>query len=186
MKGGQRHENGAPKEWEGCTGAAVIWSDFSMRTEPPLGAQLVTPRRGYTHHGLYVGDGKVVHYAGLSGALLAGPIEEVPVARFACGHKVWIGPGPSPKYSGAEVVRRARSRLGENHYRLLTNNCEHFCMWCLCGVARSAQVDRYLAFPRQFLRAIVYQLKAGGAMSLRRSICGTAAIVSDISVPASI
>ncbi|GAB7546012.1 lecithin retinol acyltransferase family protein [Cupriavidus sp. 8B] len=142
-----------------------------MRAEPPLGAQLVTPRRGYTHHGLYVGDGKVVHYAGLSGALLAGPIEEVPVARFACGHKVWIEPGLSPKYTGAEVVRRARSRLGENHYRLLTNNCEHFCMWCLCGVARSAQVDRCLAFPRLFLGAIFHQIKVGGAMSLRRSIC---------------
>ncbi len=171
MKSGRSHDDSAHKEWKGNTGAAVTWSDFSMRAEPPLGAQLVTPRRGYTHHGLYVGDGKVVHYAGLSGALLAGPIEEVPVARFACGQKVWIEPGLSPKYTGAEVVRRARSRLGENHYRLLTNNCEHFCMWCLCGVARSAQVDRCLVFPRLFLGAIFHQIKAGGAMSLRRSIC---------------
>jgi hypothetical protein len=26
---------------------------------------------------------------------------------------------------------RARSRLGESRYRLLTNNCEHFCSWAL-------------------------------------------------------
>jgi Lecithin retinol acyltransferase len=26
-----------------------------------------------------------------------------------------------------EVMRRARSRLGEDRYRLLSNNCEHFC-----------------------------------------------------------
>src|ERR1700747_1270918 len=34
--------------------------------EPLLGSHIVTPRRGYLHHGIYVGDGKVVHYAGLA------------------------------------------------------------------------------------------------------------------------
>ncbi|WP_316867889.1 styrene monooxygenase/indole monooxygenase family protein [Ralstonia mannitolilytica] len=29
-----------------------------------LGAHLITPRLGYWHHGIYVGNGKVVHYAG--------------------------------------------------------------------------------------------------------------------------
>ena len=33
--------------------------------EPPLGSHLVTPRRGYLHHGIYVGARKVVHYSGL-------------------------------------------------------------------------------------------------------------------------
>jgi hypothetical protein len=40
------------------------------------------------------------------------------------------------------VVARARSRLGENRYRLTTNNCEHFCEWCLSGESRSEQVER--------------------------------------------
>ena len=43
--------------------------------EPPMGAHLVTPRRRYCHHGIYVGDGKVVHYAGLSRSLRRGPVE---------------------------------------------------------------------------------------------------------------
>jgi hypothetical protein len=34
--------------------------------EPPLGSHLVTPRRGYLHHGIYVGARKVVHYSGLA------------------------------------------------------------------------------------------------------------------------
>ena len=25
---------------------------------PPIGAHVVTPRRAYTHHGIYVGDGR--------------------------------------------------------------------------------------------------------------------------------
>jgi hypothetical protein len=43
------------------------------------------------------------------------------------------------------VIQRARSRVGEDCYRLLTNNCEHFCEWCLRGEHRSYQVEALLA-----------------------------------------
>ena len=33
---------------------------------PPVGAHLITPWLGYTHHGIYVGDGKVVQYGALN------------------------------------------------------------------------------------------------------------------------
>jgi hypothetical protein len=39
------------------------------------------------------------------------------------------------------VVRRARSRLGENRYHIIRNNCEHFCEWSLSGVSRSRQLE---------------------------------------------
>ncbi|MGG1947245.1 lecithin retinol acyltransferase family protein [Trinickia sp. NRRL B-1857] len=45
------------------------------------------------------------------------------------------------------VVARAQSRLGEDRYRILTNNCEHFCTWCVQGFARSEQVRRCLTHP---------------------------------------
>ena len=51
--------------------------------EPPLGSHLVTPRRGYLHHGIYVGGCRVVHYSGLVHGLRGGPVEEVPLSRFA-------------------------------------------------------------------------------------------------------
>src|SRR5262249_55575168 len=92
------------------------------------GAHLVTPRFGYEHHGIYVGNGKVVHYAGLSRALLLrGPIEEVSLEAFADGRAVAIKSRPLPRFAPDEIVARARSRLGENCYRVTTNNCEHFC-----------------------------------------------------------
>ena len=37
-----------------------------MSNQLPLGAHLVSPRWGYTHHGIYTGGGRVIHYAGLS------------------------------------------------------------------------------------------------------------------------
>lgn len=109
-----------------------------------LGAHLVTPRRGYLHHGIYVGGDRVVHYAGIAGGLHRGPVEEVPLARFTRGRPVWVKSHAPSSFECQEVIRRARSRVGENCYRLLTNNCEHFCEWCLRGEHRSYQVEALL------------------------------------------
>jgi len=106
-----------------------------------IGTHLVTGRFGYTHHGLYAGGGKVVHYAGLSRSLRRGPVQEVSLAAFAHGHPVWIRQSHGARFAGMEAIRRAYSRLGEDRYRLISNNCEHFCTWCLYGESRSDQID---------------------------------------------
>jgi hypothetical protein len=110
----------------------------------PLGAHIVTPRRGYTHHGIYVGAGQVVHYEGLSSSLRRGPVAKVSIAEFSNGHPVCVRDEVDVAYSGVEVVARACSRLGEDPYDVLRNNCEHLCSWCLTGTARSPQVERLL------------------------------------------
>ena len=121
--------------------------------EPPLGAHIVTPRRGYTHHGVYVGGGNVVQYRGMARSLHRGPVEEVALTQFAQGCPVRVRSEALPCFDSDEVVRRARSRLGEDRYHLLTNNCEHFCEWCLRGTARSFQVEAWLARPKLTLLA---------------------------------
>jgi hypothetical protein len=121
--------------------------------EPPLGSHLVTPRRGYLHHGIYIGDRKVVHYSGLAQGLRRGPVEEVALARFACGQRIGVRTSAPSDFDVREVICRARSRVGEDCYRLLTNNCEHFCEWCLHGKARSLQVEAWLAWPRRAVLA---------------------------------
>jgi hypothetical protein len=131
-------------------------SDHSVvrEREPALGAHLTTSRRGYNHHGVYVGRGRVVHYAGLSGFWQGGPVEEVSLSRFVNGHPMRIVDHFESPYSPEEIVRRARSRLGENDYRLLTNNCEHFCNWCVSGISRSAQVEERLQLPFRLFGAL--------------------------------
>jgi hypothetical protein len=74
--------------------------------EPPLGAHLVTPRRGYTHHGIYVGRGRVVQYGGLSHGLRRGPVEEVALLQFARGRPIWLRlEEPRQMKSCIELVR---------------------------------------------------------------------------------
>jgi hypothetical protein len=119
--------------------------------EPPLGAHLGTPRLGYLHQGIYVGDGYVVHYAGYVHGLLRRPVEEVEIAGFRNGRPLWVAANTEPIYDRSEVVQRARSRVGERRYRLLTNNCEHFCEWCLNGQQRSYQVEALVARGRRML-----------------------------------
>jgi hypothetical protein len=123
--------------------------------EPAPGSHLATSRRGYLHHGIYVGGGKVVHYAGLARGLRRGPVEEVSLARFTRGQPLWIRSNSTPDFDCGEVIRRALSRVGEDCYRLLTNNCEHFCEWCLRGEPRSFQVEEWLARPGRALHATI-------------------------------
>ena len=116
------------------------------------GTRVVTPRRGYRHHGIYVGRGKVVHYGGLVRGLHRGPVEEVSLEKFTNGRPLWVRYESSCCFDPDEVIRRALSRVGEDCYRLLTNNCEHFCEWCLRAEHRSYQVDEWLLRPHRALR----------------------------------
>jgi hypothetical protein len=121
--------------------------------EPPLAAHLVATRRLYTHHGIYAGNGRVIHYAGLAYGWGRGPVEDVPLERFARGHDVLVRPDRR-RFDRRHVVERARSRLGESRYRVLTNNCEHLCAWALRDELHSAQVERLLAIPRALLKCL--------------------------------
>lgn len=124
--------------------------------EPPLGAHLVTPRFAYEHHGVYVGRGMVVHYSAFAKHWHCGPVEEISLERFAHGRRVWIRPARADQFPSAEIVRRARARLGENHYGFFSNNCEHLSEWCVNGEHRSLQVEDFLAPLRWISDALSY------------------------------
>ena len=100
----------------------------------------------YTHHGVYVGDGKVVHFDGepLRGRDAA--IRLVDLHVFERGARSRVVDAASP-LDPAAVLERAFEALGEGWgpYRLLVRNCEHFATWCRRGEVRSRQVRRGVA-----------------------------------------
>ena len=107
-----------------------------------VGDHLRTPRLGYWHHGIYVGDGRVIQYAGMSTVFVNdGPVEETSLDAFRAGATYEVVPHPRRRFSPEESVARARSRVGEQHYGLAGNNCEHFVSWCIQGDHQSSQVD---------------------------------------------
>ena len=111
-----------------------------MSALPQAGAHLVTPRAGYTHHGIHIGDGVVVHYSGLAKGMQSGPVEKTDLSAFSAGKGFQVR-----TYKNSlpvnEIIERAQSRLGESRYSVFNNNCEHFCLWCVVGEHASPQID---------------------------------------------
>jgi len=139
------------------------------------GSRLIIRRRAYFHHGIYLGNGRMIHYAGwLFGT--RGLVEEVTLEQFTRGRPCCIGRMPPDRRAGEDIVRRARSRLGERRYHLLRNNCEHFCNWCQLGECRSEQVEALMK-PALALIGILQVLRrvlGVGLLRLRGGIPDTA------------
>lgn len=121
--------------------AAPITKKISL---PKSGSHLVTPRTGYTHHGIYIGNERVIHYSGLADGLQSGPVEEVSLSEFRSGKKLTIKLHPDAKYSHREIIARAKKRLNEKNYNLIYNNCEHFINYCIYNIKNSEQVGGVL------------------------------------------
>ena len=90
----------------------------------------------YQHHGIDCGDGTVIHYRKPSEV-----IERTSLAVFSRGNSILV-----KEYIKGfcfvpdVVVSRAKSRLHEQQYNLLFNNCEHFATWCKTGISDSKQI----------------------------------------------
>lgn len=112
------------------------------------GDHLFVDCQGYSHHGIHVGDGQVIHFDSTLRRKLLGRIHEQPpniceisLEAFAGGRQVHVRRYLGEFLPPDEVVLRARSRVGEFGYDLFDNNCEHFAVWCKTGRPASSQVE---------------------------------------------
>lgn len=96
----------------------------------------------YSHHGIYVGEDMVIHYKPY-GIVLSS------LSEFAGNDTVIEVYHEGQDF--AETVSRAYSRLGENMYNLVFNNCESFANWCATGCSRSKQVEGVFTFIERIL-----------------------------------
>ncbi len=138
-------------------------SDF-LRAGDVIGVS----RGAYEHYAIYAGKGRVIHYAGETSDLTGRvSIHEAPFENFlkdSTDYFVVSFEGRYPVkiyaqtrfipvnffdsrnikrkriYSPRETLKRAYSRIGECKYNMISNNCEHFAMWCKTGSAKSTQV----------------------------------------------
>ncbi len=63
-------------------------------------------------------------------------------------------------YTPEETIERAKSRLGENKYNLLFNNCEHYAIWCKTGIHESRQIEDLLKLSHKVKAAYMFSGKA--------------------------
>lgn len=138
------------------------------------GDHLVSRRLGYTHHGIYAGQGEIIHYSGLAHAFKPGQIEVTSLKDFGGNQIVWVRPHPDARYTGNQIVERARSRIGEDAYCLFGNNCQHFVRWCIFDRHESAQVDWGIGLLATLLAGLASQA-ASFAVSVAGSVSGLSA-----------
>lgn len=93
-------------------------------------------RHNYDHYGIYAGERCVIHFTN-------GRIEFTPIDAFTEGSgKIDVMAFEATATEGIPLqssLARAKSKLGTTGYSLLTNNCEHFAIWCRTGKAISTQ-----------------------------------------------
>ena len=126
---------------------------------------LQVPRRHglFNHHGIDLGDGTVAHY------LEGREILRSPVSEFSQGEVVSVMDHADASPAGV-TLRRAMSRLGEQNYNMLFNNCEHFATWCKTGRHRSEQVDSVIDRARQWSRQMPSALLSGLDLLVRQGV----------------
>ncbi|WP_462180200.1 lecithin retinol acyltransferase family protein [Pseudoalteromonas gelatinilytica] len=99
-----------------------------------VGTHIQVERTGYTHHGIYIGNNKVIHYSGFHRPGNKGKISLTSLSNFCRGSEAIEYLAKSflkgNQFSKNEIVKRAKSRLNEDSYNLVFNNCEHFANWC--------------------------------------------------------
>ena len=53
------------------------------------------------------------------------------------------------------VVSRAKSKLRERKYNPVTNNCEHFALWCKTGISSSEQVNNVKDASKEAVKTVI-------------------------------
>lgn len=137
------------------------------------GEHIRVKRIGYYHHGIDIGDGRVIHFTGEPGSKADASIKEASITDFLSGGNIEIVEYGKSN-TADEVISRAKSRLNETGYNLVFNNCEHFAFWCMTGKHQSEQVTQATG---RTTAAIGTGTLAGGSLTIISS-AGSAAGLS--------
>lgn len=97
-------------------------------------------RVGYYHHGIEIGNNRVVHFTGEPGRKANASIQETSMDEFLDGGALETVPY-ARSIPVEETVEVATQHLGRTDYSLVFNNCEHFARYCKTKEHRSEQVE---------------------------------------------
>lgn len=122
---------------------------------PPKMGDHISVKRAwglYAHHGIYVSDDEVIHFAGQEkDSIFDWSKPEVIVTDleyFLRGGilevKEYTDDELDYLYPPEEIVKYARACVGDKGYNLIFNNCEHFANTCTLGKHCSIQVSDFI------------------------------------------
>ena len=100
-------------------------------------------RRGllYSHHGIYAGDGMVIHFKGIEKEKRNPTVIISDIDNFLNNGRLRRR-SYKKRRQHSETLQIAREHLNKKEYSLAFNNCEHFASYCATGKKKSKQIRR--------------------------------------------
>jgi len=121
-----------------------------------LGDHIYVRRLLFSHHGIYAGDGNVIHYTGEEKEKKDPLVRETNIEDFLKGGKLRRR-NYERHLPPSEILNLAKKYLSNNGYSITLNNCEHFATYCATGKKKSKQVRKAI----------------GGVLGIALAITGT-------------
>lgn len=129
----------------------IVSPEYWERKPPQEGDHIRVSRGVYNHHGIFVSNAEVIHFASHDDDNLLGTDNKVirtTLRRFLregkLEIKVYNDDELQDLYPVPEIIRWARTSIGDNGYNVAFNNCEHFANYCTLGRFHSRQVSNVL------------------------------------------
>ncbi len=98
----------------------------------------------FNHFGIYVGNGKVIHFASDAHGELLNPqgaiVRETSLRKFSYGEYISVrNSANNVRLPIEQIVANAKSKIGSDlgGYSQINNNSEHFVRWCETGQVSS-------------------------------------------------
>lgn len=121
---------------------------WEKNIKPFYTAQIRVNRGFYYHHGIYLSDDAVVHFAAKESDSILDPTKAriilTTLEEFLRGGVIEVREYSEDEQKKvrdpSDIANYALSCLGNGGYDLLQNNCEHFSNECVFGVKSSEQV----------------------------------------------
>jgi len=115
--------------------------ELETRFKVNRGDHIYVRRLLYSHHGIYAGDGNVIHYSGEEKEKKDPLVRETDIEEFLKGGKLRRR-DYKKRLPASETLSLASRHLSDHGYSLAFNNCEHFATYCAIGKKKSAQVRK--------------------------------------------
>ena len=123
------------------------------KIKPTYGCQIRVDRGLYKHHGIYVSDDEVIHFASPNGSEISpqtAVVHKTTLENFLKGGELEVRTYTDEEKKQVrtpeEIVDYANAHLGEKGYNIVSNNCEHFSNRCAFGKSESEQVNNFENF----------------------------------------
>lgn len=151
------------------------------------GTHIKVTLHGASYHGIYVGNGFVVHLEEKTDSLGGNEIKKSTIKDFLKGtstlYKIQY-PKSLLRYTGDEITERASALLKGGYNSFVIKSSENFAVWCCTGIKSHQELNQTRSIRKaiRFSRKVIEQLKEQEFLDVKIEIIDSIDSIADIVV----